>query len=73
VRDKLNPSQHRFLVKQGLDSVVAELDLGGLDDELAVLSGRAETVDFLDQLRAQHGDDPAGWMVPFQIGRRQLP
>ncbi|TAJ71718.1 MAG: VirB4 family type IV secretion/conjugal transfer ATPase [Phenylobacterium sp.] len=73
VREELAPVQRRFLVKQGLDSVVAELDLGGLDDELAILSGRAETVDLLDRIRARHGDDPAGWMVPFCTQRRQLP
>jgi type IV secretion system protein VirB4 len=73
VRDELSAGQRRFLVKQGLDSVVAELDLGGLDDALAVLSGRAETVELLDRIRAQHGDDPARWMVPFQTARRQLP
>ena len=73
VREELAPAQRRFLVKQGLDSVVAELDLGGLDDELAILSGRAETVDLLDRIRARHGDDPAGWMVPFCTQRRQLP
>lgn len=73
VREELAPSQRRFLVKQGLDSVVAELDLGGLDDALAVLSGRAATVELLDRIRAQHGDDPARWMVPFHESRRQRP
>ncbi len=73
VRDELSASAHRFLVKQGLDSVIAELDLGGLDDALAVLSGRAETVELLDRIRSEHGDDPGRWMVPFQMARRQLP
>lgn len=73
VRDELSANSHRFLVKQGLDSVVAELDLGGLDDALAVLSGRAQTVELLDHIRSAHGDDPARWMVPFQTARRQLP
>lgn len=73
VREELDPSEHRFLIKQGLNSVVAELDLGGLDDELAVLSGRIETVELLDRLRADHGDDPAHWMGPFQQARRRLP
>jgi type IV secretion system protein VirB4 len=72
VREELEPSRRRFLVKQGLDSVVAELDLGGLDDALAVLSGRTETVELLDRIRAEHGDDPAGWMAPFQAARRTL-
>nr|WP_308238369.1 type IV secretion system protein [Phenylobacterium sp. J367] len=72
VRDELSPAQRRFLVKQGLDSVVAELDLTGLDDALAVLSGRTETVDLLDRIRAAHGDDPADWMAPLP-GRAEAP
>jgi type IV secretion system protein VirB4 len=70
VRDELAPGQHRFLLKQGLDSVVAELDLGGLESALAVLSGRAETVTRLDRLRAEHGDDPARWLARFQTNWR---
>jgi type IV secretion system protein VirB4 len=65
VREELTAEQHRFLVKQGLNSVVVELDLGGLDDALAVLSGRSETVALLDRLRAEHGDDPAAWLPVF--------
>ncbi|OHB26241.1 MAG: transporter [Phenylobacterium sp. RIFCSPHIGHO2_01_FULL_69_31] len=73
IREELAPAQHRFLIKQGLDSVVAALDLSGLDDELAILSGRAETVDLLERLRAEHGDDPARWMPLFHSARRHLP
>lgn len=73
VREELDPARHRFLVKQGLNSVVAELDLSGLDDALAVLSGRTETVDLLDTLRATHGDDPARWLPHFHEARRLLP
>ena len=72
VRDELAAEQRRFLVKQGLNSVVVELDLGGLDDALAVLSGRTETVELLDQIRAVHGDDPADWTQPFHDARRRL-
>lgn len=43
IREELSPESRKFLVKQGHDSVVVELDLTGLDDELAVLSGRADT------------------------------
>jgi type IV secretion system protein VirB4 len=70
VRDELAPEQRRFLVKQGLNSVVVELDLSGLDDALAVLSGRTETIELLDRLRAAHGDDPAHWSAPFHQARR---
>jgi type IV secretion system protein VirB4 len=70
IRDELTPESHRFLVKQGHDSVVVELDLDGLDDELAVLSGRTETVALLDRLRSEAGDDYADWRGPFHTQRR---
>jgi len=70
IRDVLTPESHRFLIKQGHDSVVVELDLTGLDDALAVLSGRTETVALLDRLRAEHGDDYALWRDPFHSQRR---
>jgi type IV secretion system protein VirB4 len=72
VREDLVPARHQILIKQGLNSVVVELDLGGLDDALAVLSGPTETVDLLDRIRAVHGDDPADWLGPFQQQRRGL-
>ena len=71
VREDLSASDRRFLVKQGLNSVVVELDLTGLDDALAVLSGRTETVDLLERVRAEHGEDPAQWLAPFHLARRQ--
>ena len=70
IRDELTPESHRFLVKPGHDSVVVELDLNGLDDALAVLSGRSETVALLDRLRAEAGDDYADWRGPFHSQRR---
>ena len=70
VREELAPESRQFLIKQGLNSVVAELRLDGLDDALAVLSGRTETVDLLDRIRARHGDDPAQWLEPFHRERR---
>lgn len=72
VREELAPEARQFLIKQGLNSVVAELRLDGLDDELAVLSGRTETVDLLDRIRARHGDDPAVWLPPFHQARRAM-
>lgn len=70
VRDVLTPLSHRFLVKQGHDSVVVELDLSGMDDALAVLSGRTETVTLLDRIRAEAGDDYAQWRDLFHAQRR---
>jgi type IV secretion system protein VirB4 len=75
IKIDLAPESRRFLVKQGNDSVVVELDLNGLDDELAVLSGRQGTVALLDELRAEHGDDPDRWLPHFKrrwrtVGRK---
>lgn len=72
VREGLTAESRRFLIKQGLNSVVAELALDGMDDELAILSGRTQTVELLDQIRARHGEAPADWLAPFHQQRRQL-
>jgi type IV secretion system protein VirB4 len=70
VREELAPESHKFLVKQGHDSVVVELDLAGLDDALAVLSGRAETTAVADEIIAEVGHDPAVWLPLFHKRRR---
>lgn len=73
VREELAPESRQFLIKQGLNSVVAELRLDGLEDQLAVLSGRTETVDLLDRIRARVGDHPQDWLDPFNRERRMIP
>ena len=45
IKEELEPGSRRFLVKQGHQSVVCELDLKGFDAELAVISGRRSAVD----------------------------
>lgn len=70
IRDVLTPQSHRFLIKQGHTSVVVELDLSGMVDALAVLSGRADTVALLDRLRREHGDAYAAWRDAFHQQRR---
>ena len=70
VREDLAPESHKFLVKQGHDSVVVELDLTGLNDALAVLSGRAETTAIVDEIIAEAGTDPAVWLPLFHQRRR---
>ncbi len=37
-----------------------------MSDVINVLSGRAETVGLLDEIRAETGDAPEAWMAPFQ-------
>ncbi|MCE4226360.1 VirB4 family type IV secretion/conjugal transfer ATPase [Methylobacterium sp. C25] len=73
VKEDLSNESRRFLVKQGRHAVVAELDLSGLEDHLAVLSGRTATVELLDRLRAEMGDEPATWLPAFHAQRRTLP
>ena len=68
----LPPESRRFIVKQGHNSVVAELNLGGFDNELAVLSGHTATVELLDTIRADVGDHPAIWLPIFYEQRRAL-
>ena len=70
IREELSPESRKFLVKQGHDSVVVELDLTGLDDELAVLSGRAETTPIAVETAAEFGPDPAAWLPIFHQRRR---
>lgn len=71
VRDLMSPEQHRFLVKQGRDSVVVELDLSGLDGHLAVLSARAESLAEMDRLRQSLGPSPQAWLGPFMAAHQR--
>lgn len=50
-----------FLIRQPDASVVVRLDLSGMPEVLALLSGRESTVRRLDALRAEYGDAPAAW------------
>lgn len=58
----LPPHSRCFLVKQADTSVVVRLDLSGMPEVLAVLSGREASVRQLDALRADYGDAPAAWL-----------
>ena len=72
VVQQLGETSRCFLVKHDTTSVVAQLDLSGEDDMLAILSGREETVHLLDAIRAEVGDDPAVWLPVFQERRKAL-
>jgi type IV secretion system protein VirB4 len=65
VRTELTPGSRRFLIKQGRESVVAELDLKGFDAELKVISARSTTVTELHRLIADIGPDPEAWLPRF--------
>jgi len=59
-----------FLVKQGHQSMIAQLDLAGFDDELAILSGSSDNNELLDGIIAEVGDDPEKWLPEFHARRK---
>jgi type IV secretion system protein VirB4 len=65
------PEESRmFLIKQGHNSVIAELNLKGFSDELAVLSGTTANSELLDKIIAEVGDNPKVWLPIFQQRRK---
>lgn len=68
---ELGEKSRRFLIKQGDNSVVAELNLRGFDDELAVLSGNTATSLLAESLVAELGDDPNVWLPEFHRIRKE--
>ncbi|KIE06097.1 Type IV secretion system ATPase VirB4 [Candidatus Jidaibacter acanthamoeba] len=66
-----DPGSRFFLIKQGNDAVIAKIDLSGLEDVVNILSGRADTVLILDEIRKKHGDDPNIWIPIFNNRLRE--
>jgi type IV secretion system protein VirB4 len=60
-----DPGSRFFLVKQSSGVVVARIDLSGMGDVVSVLSGRADTVRLLDEIRKELGDNPDDWLPVF--------
>ena len=50
--------------------MVAELNLRGFDDELAVLSGNTATSLLAERLVAERGEEPNQWLPEFQRLRK---
>ncbi|MEI6706026.1 MAG: VirB4 family type IV secretion/conjugal transfer ATPase [Methylococcales bacterium] len=67
---ELGENSRRFLIKQGQNSVIAELNLRGFHDELAVLSGNTATSLLVEQLVKQYGENPAIWLPEFHKIRK---
>lgn len=60
-----DPSSRYFVVKQGINSVVARVNLSKMDNIINVLSGRSETVLLVRSLREKYGDNPEKWLPIF--------
>lgn len=69
----LPEKSRRFLLKQGDNSVVAELNLRGFEDELAVFSGNTATSLMVEKLVAELGNDPTVWLPEFHRIRKTNP
>lgn len=69
---KLSAESRCFLLRHGTDSVIARLDLSGLDDYIAVLSGRTQTIRYMQDLIEKHGKSPEAWLPIFIQGRKSL-
>lgn len=67
-----DPSSRYFLVKQGLQAIVAKVNLGGMDDIINVLSGRVETVALLDKIMERYGKDPEVWLPKFYEAAKEI-
>lgn len=66
------PESRQFLIKHGHHSVIAKLDLSGMDEFIDILSGRTETVLLAERLRQEHGDKPENWLAQFHEERKAV-
>jgi type IV secretion system protein VirB4 len=62
---KLPPERRFFLLRTPDGSVIVKLDLTGMEDQMAVFSGRKETINLVDHLIEKHGDDSSKWLPEF--------
>jgi type IV secretion system protein VirB4 len=53
------------LIKQGVNAVVARVDLSGMGDIINVLSGRSATITLLHELLEKHHHNPNKWLKIF--------
>ncbi|MBY5564919.1 VirB4 family type IV secretion/conjugal transfer ATPase [Rhizobium leguminosarum] len=65
IREHMAIGSRKFLLKRESGSVVCEFDLAEMREYVAVLSGRANTVRFADQLRDEYGEAPGAWIDKF--------
>jgi type IV secretion system protein VirB4 len=66
IKEQLEPGSRMFLVKQGHHSVVCQLDLKGFVTELAVISGRASSVERLYSIMEKVGPNLEQWLPAFE-------
>jgi type IV secretion system protein VirB4 len=67
-----DPSSRYFLIKQGVNAVVAKVNLKGMDNIINVLASRADTVLLLAKIIEKYGNDPEKWLPIFYDGVKEL-
>jgi len=67
---ELGEKSRQFLIRQGQNSIVAELNMRGFDDELAVLSGNTATSLLAERLVSELGEAPEVWLPKFHELRK---
>ena len=69
---ELGEESRTFLIKQGHQSMLGKLDMGGglFDDELAILSGSTDNLELLETAMQRVGDDPTNWLPVFHELRK---
>lgn len=66
---KTPKTERAFLIKHGLDSVVARLNLKGMPEILKVLSADKDSLAEMDRLRREFSDELTHWLPIFMHGR----
>lgn len=61
----------QFLIKQSKQTAFAKLDLHGMSDEIAVLSGNSANLALMEQAIDEVGKNPKDWLPVFHEKRRQ--
>ena len=65
VSQEMTVGRRRAVISRPGASVVVNTDMGAIREHLWVLSGRTSTVNELDRIRAEVGDDCEEWFAPF--------
>ncbi|WP_373700740.1 conjugal transfer protein [Neisseria dentiae] len=69
---KLGEKSRKFLIKQNMGSSIATLNLTGMKDEIAVLSGNAANVHIMHQAMEYCGsENPDDWLPVFHEMRKE--
>ncbi|NYT79235.1 VirB4 family type IV secretion/conjugal transfer ATPase [Alcaligenaceae bacterium] len=61
----LGEASRRFVIKQGANVTVAELDLSQCEDALLVFSGSSDMAELAQATIAQNGEDPHNWLPMY--------